>query len=56
MFAAIETGHPVPLFNKLGVGRWQLTGFWRVAAGEYVFDAKQKRMIWRFTLERTEND
>mgnify|MGYP000105990233 CR=1 FL=1 len=52
MFDAIETAHYVPLFNKLAVGRWQFTGFWRVAAGEYVFDEKQKRMVWRFTLER----
>ena len=54
MFGAIESRRAVPLFNKLGVGRWQFTGFWRVAAGEYVFDAKQKRMIWRFTLERAQ--
>ena len=50
MFAAIETKHPVPLFNKLKVGRWQFTGFWRVAAGEYVYDEAQNRMIWKFTL------
>lgn len=50
MFAAIESGHGVPLFNKLAVGRWQFLGFWRVAAGEYVFDPKQKRMVWKFTL------
>src|SRR5919202_668588 len=30
LLSAIETGHAVPLFNKLGVGRWQHTGFWRV--------------------------
>lgn len=52
MFNAIETKHAVPLFNKLAVGRWQFTGFWRVAAGEYVFDEKQNRMIWKFTLQR----
>ena len=55
MFAAIETGHSVPLFNKLAVGRWQFTGFWRVAAGEYVYDAKQDRMVWKFTLQRDKN-
>ena len=53
LLAAIETGNAVPLFNKLAVGRWQLTGFWRVISAEYVFDANQKRMIWQFTLERT---
>ena len=52
LFDAIETKLSVPLFNKLAVGRWQFTGFWRVTNGEYVFDDKQERMIWRFTLRR----
>ena len=52
LLAAIESKHAVPLFNKLAVGRWEFTGFWRVTAGEYIFDEKGKRMIWRFTLER----
>lgn len=52
LLQAIETGHSVPLFNKLKVGRWQFTGFWRVISGEYVFDEQQKRMIWQFMLER----
>jgi hypothetical protein len=52
MFNAMKTKHAVPLFNKLAVGRWQFTGFWRVEAGEYVFDEKQNRMIWKFTLQR----
>ena len=55
MFKAIELKHAVPLFNKLAVGRWQFQGFWRVAAGEYIYDDKQARMIWKFTLERDEN-
>jgi hypothetical protein len=50
MFAAIEGGRIVPLFNKLAVGRWQFLGFWRVTAGEYIFDERQNRMIWKFTL------
>ena len=52
MFAAIESKHAVPLFNKLAVGRWEFLGFWRVMKGEYVFDEAQTRMIWKFTLER----
>ena len=52
MFNAIESNHAVPLFNKLAVGRWQFTGFWAVTAGEYVFDEKQNRMIWKFILQR----
>jgi hypothetical protein len=53
MFNAAESGHGVPLFNKLKVGQWQFMGFWRVSDGRYVFDEAQKRMIWRFRLERT---
>lgn len=49
---AIDTGRSVPLFNKLSAGRWQFTGFWEVAEGEYVFDEKQNRMLWKFTLNR----
>jgi len=57
LFNAIESKHAVPLFNKLAVGRWEFLGFWRVMEGTYIFDETQKRMIWRFTLERKlEND
>ncbi|HEX8734569.1 MAG TPA: hypothetical protein VF721_04550 [Pyrinomonadaceae bacterium] len=52
MFKAIELEHAVPLFNKLKVGCWQFTGFWKVAEGKYIFDAKQDRMVWLFTLKR----
>ena len=56
MFNAIESGHAVPLFNKLKVGQWQFLGFWRVCEGSYVFDEAQNRMIWKFTLKATEPD
>jgi hypothetical protein len=49
---AIESRHAVPLFNKLSVGRWEYQGMWRVSAGVYVFDEKQNRMLWKFTLVR----
>jgi hypothetical protein len=52
LFAAIESGHAVPLFNKLAVGRWQHMGFWRVRAARHVFDEKENRMLWLFTLKR----
>jgi hypothetical protein len=52
LLAAIESGHAVPLFNKLGVGRWQHMGFWRVAAGRQIFDERENRMLWQFTLKR----
>ena len=52
LFAAIESGHAVPLFNKLAVGRWQRMGFWRVVEGRQVFDEKEGRMLFRFTLRR----
>ena len=50
---AIRTGHAVPLFNKLGVNRWQYLGEWRVTAGDYIFDEASERMVWRFVLKRT---
>jgi hypothetical protein len=52
LLEAIETGHAVPLFDKLGVGRWRLTGYWRVTAAEQRFDEREQRMLWRFTLKR----
>ncbi len=52
LLAAIESGHAVPLFNKLGVGRWQHTGFWRVVAARHEFDEEENRMLWRFTLKK----
>jgi hypothetical protein len=53
LLSAIESGHAVPLFNKLGTGRWQLTGHWRVTAAEHRFDEHERRMLWRFTLKRS---
>ncbi|MGB7203218.1 MAG: hypothetical protein WBD16_13290 [Pyrinomonadaceae bacterium] len=52
---AIDSELAVPLFNKLAPGRWQFTGYWRVIAGKYIFDEKQSRMIWKFTLEQTKS-
>ncbi len=53
LLAAIESGHVVPLFNKLSAGRWQLTGRWRVASAEHRFDEAEARMLWRFTLKKS---
>lgn len=55
LFNAVESRHAVPLFNKLTVNRWQFLGFWRVADGKYIFDERQDRMIWSFTLQRDKN-
>ena len=52
LLKAIETRNKVPLFNKLAVGRWQFLGFWRVTEGKYIFDERQDRMVWQFTLQR----
>lgn len=52
LLAAIESGQPVPLFNKLSTGRWQHMGYWRVTAGEHRFDEKENRMLWLFTLKK----
>jgi hypothetical protein len=53
LLAAVGSGHAVPLFNKLGTGRWQLTGRWRVASAEHRFDEHEQRMLWRFTLVKS---
>jgi hypothetical protein len=50
---AAGTRLSVPLFNKLAPGRWEFRGFWRVTDGRYVFDEKQNRMLWKFTLNRS---
>jgi hypothetical protein len=50
LFDAITSAHSVPLFNKLSVGRWQFVGLVRVLNGEYIFDERQQRMVWQFTL------
>lgn len=51
LFNAIESGHKVPLFNKIKVGCWEFLGFWKVLEGKYIFDEKTDRMIWQFTLK-----
>ena len=54
MFNAVESKHAVPLFNKLKVGRWQFLGFWKVLEGKFIFDERQNRMVWLFTLQRVD--
>ena len=49
---AVNAEIAVPLFNKLSVGRWEFLGFWKVIDGRYIFDEKQNRMLWKFTLRR----
>jgi len=49
---AMESGHAVPLFNKLAPGRWQHTGLWRVTDARHEYDEREQRMLWRFTLKR----
>jgi hypothetical protein len=56
LLAAIESGQSVPLFNKLAVGRWQHMGFWRVTEGKQLFDEKENRMLWQFTLRRVKKE
>lgn len=48
---AASRGRVVPLFNKLGVNRWEYMGRWRITAPRYVFDEAGERMVWQFTLE-----
>jgi len=56
LLAAVESGHAVPLFNKLGPGRWQHTGLWRVCDAAHRFHPAEQRMLWRFTLKRVVGD
>ena len=51
---SVRSGVSVPLFNKLKAGRWEFMGYWRINDGTYVFDENQGRMVWKFTLERTQ--
>lgn len=50
---AVASALAMPLFNKLKPGRWQFLGLWRVSDGKYSYDGSQKRMVWKFTLEKT---
>lgn len=54
MLDAIKTGHAVPLFNKLGVNRWEYMGEWRITGAQYVFDETRERMVWKFTLQKSD--
>lgn len=51
MLAATRTRHSVPLFNKLGVNRWQYLGQWTVMEGSYLLDEIHERMVWKFVLQ-----
>ncbi len=51
---SVKTKLAVPLFNKLSPGKWEFLGFWHVIDGHYIFDEKQNRMLWKFTLEKIE--
>lgn len=52
LLESIGTELAVPLFNKLSAGRWEFLGYWQVVNGEYIFDEKQNRMLWKFTLQK----
>lgn len=49
---AIRLEIAVPLFNKLGVNRWEFLGDWRVTDAVYVFEEIGGRMVWKFTLQQ----
>ncbi len=52
LHSAIGLGHAVPLFNKLGVNRWEFLGMWRVASSIYVREEGEDRMVWKFELRK----
>ena len=49
---AIHSEIAVPLFNKLGVNRWEYLGEWRITDAVYVFEEIGSRMMWKFTLQQ----
>jgi len=53
LLAAIDTAAAVPLFNKLGVNRWEYLGLWHVTDGRYIYDEQRESMVWKFTLVRS---
>ena len=55
LLAAVGAETAVPLFNKLSPGRWEFMGWWKVLEGRYIFDEKQNRMLWKFTLKREQS-
>lgn len=52
LLSAVHSRKEVPLFCKIGVNRWEFLGFWTVEDGEYVFEERRERMIWRFVLKK----
>jgi hypothetical protein len=54
MIDAITSRVSVPLFNKLAVGKWQCLGYWQVTGGVYIFDENASRMVWKFTLQKSD--
>lgn len=51
---AIESAHTVPLFCKVAVSKWRHLGWWRVIDGAQIYDEREKRLLWRFTLRKSE--
>lgn len=49
---AVGTDLAVPLFNKPSPGKWEFLGHWQVIDGKFLFDEKQNRMLWKFTLQK----
>jgi hypothetical protein len=52
LLAAIDSGITVPLFNKHAPGRWEFMGHYTVSDARYIFDERQQRSIWQFTLNK----
>lgn len=55
MITAIKSTISVPLFCKLSVGKWKFMGFWQIVEANYIFDEENKRMVWKFTLQKSES-
>lgn len=55
MIEAVKSKIEVPLFCKLSVGKWRFMGLWKVLEANYIFDEINKRMVWKFTLQKSKS-
>lgn len=53
LIKAMKSKDKVPLFCKLKIGEWKFLGYWQIIEANYIFDEENKRMVWKFTLQKT---
>ncbi len=55
MIEAVKSKIKVPLFCKLSIGKWRFMGFWKVFEAKYIFEENNERMVWKFTLQKSDS-